>query len=118
MSLKDDDLYARSWECDYEQPIFDAENNNATPPNLSEMPVQSDVSTEEMRNTPGTAHKCSPENFPQTEELFDVTDTYPDMKPDVEISSEQPNSSPTNPRCSNYTLRHYPKPDCNDDYSC
>ena len=28
VSLNHDDLYARAWEYDYEQPIFDAENNN------------------------------------------------------------------------------------------
>ena len=33
VSLKQDDLYARAWEYDYEQPIFDAENNKTTPPN-------------------------------------------------------------------------------------
>ena len=42
VSLKDDDLYARAWEYDYEQPIFDAENNNVTPPNSQQFPVQSD----------------------------------------------------------------------------
>ena len=59
VSLKHDDLYARAWECDYEQPIFYAENNNATPPNSTEIPVQSAASTEEMRNTPRTTHECS-----------------------------------------------------------
>ena len=49
-----------------------------------------------MRNTPGTAHECSPDFLPQTEEIGDVTDTYPNMEPAVEMSSEQPNSSPTN----------------------
>ena len=116
MSFKHDDLYARAWECDYERPIFDAENNNATPPISSETPVQSDVSTEEKRNTPATTHECSAEIIPQTEELCDVTDTCPEMEPDLEISSEQPNSSPTNPHSSKYNLRHNPKPDCNDDY--
>ena len=53
--LKQDDLYDRAWKYDYVQPIFDAENNNATP-NEHESPVQSDFSNEEMRNTPGTAH--------------------------------------------------------------
>ena len=100
VSLKHDDLYARAWECDYEQPIFDAKNNNATPPISSEIPVQSDISTKEMRNTPATTYECSPEIIPQTEELCDVTDKCPDMEPDVEISSEQPNSSPTNPHSS------------------
>ena len=116
MSLKHDDLYARAWECEHEQPFFDAENNNATPPNSTETPVQSDLSTEEIRNTKGLTDECSPEFFPQTEEIKDVTDTYPDMEPNMERSSEQPNSNPTNPRSSKYNLRHNPKPNCNDDY--
>ena len=79
--------------------------------------MQSDVSPEEMRTTPGTAQERSPGNFlPQTEELRDVKDTYPDMEPDVEISSEQPNSSPTNPCSSKNNLRYNPKLNCNDDY--
>ena len=114
--LKRDDLYARAWEYDYQQPIFDAENNNAAPPNSQEIPVQSDVSTEEMRNTPGTAHECLPEIFPQMEELGDVRDTYQDMEPDMEVSSEQPESCPTIPRSFKYSLRHNPKPNYNDDY--
>ena len=89
VSLKHDDLYARPWECEYEKPIFDTENNNATPPNSLEVPVQSDIPTGEMRNTPRTAHECSPEIFPQTDELSDVTNTYSDMEPDVETSSQQ-----------------------------
>ena len=116
MSLKHDDLYVRAWECDFEQPIFDAKINNATPLNSTKNPVQSDVSTEEMRNTPGTAHELSPEVVPQTEELNDVTGTYPDMEPDAEIIPEQPNSSPTSPRSSKYNLRHKPKPKYKDDY--
>ena len=44
-----------------------------------------------MRNTPEAAHECSPEIFPQMEEKCDVTNTYSDMEPDVETSSEQPN---------------------------
>ena len=42
VSLKHDDLYARAWEYDYEQPIFVAENYNVAPPNSQEIPVQSD----------------------------------------------------------------------------
>ena len=42
VSLNHDDLYARAWEYHYEQPIFDAENNKAAPPNLQEFPLQSD----------------------------------------------------------------------------
>ena len=113
VSIKHDDLYARAWEREYEQPIFDAENNIETPPNS---PKMSDVSTDEMQNTPGTAHECSLEIFPETEELCDVTDSCLDMEPDVQTSSEQPNNSPTNPRSSKCNLRHNPKPNCNDDY--
>ena len=75
MSLHHDDLYARAWEYDYDQPSFDAENDKAAPPNLQENPVQSNCSTEEMRNTPGKPYVCSPEIFPNTDELGDVTDT-------------------------------------------
>ena len=75
VSLKHDDLYARAWEYDYEQPVFHAKNNNVTPLNSQEFPVQSDFSTQEIRNTPGTTHECSPEIFPQTDEVSDVTDT-------------------------------------------
>ena len=114
--LNHDDLYARAWEYDYEQPVFDAENNNAASLNSQEIPVQSDLSTEEMRNTPGTTHECSSEHFPQTNEVSDVTDTYPHMEPDVESSLEQTKNSPTKPRNSKYNLRHNPKPNCNDDY--
>ena len=46
VSLKHDDLYARAWECDYEQPIFDTDNNNATPPKSTGVPVPSDFPTE------------------------------------------------------------------------
>ena len=116
MSLHHDDLNARAWEYDYDQPIFVNENDNAVPPNSQEILVQSDFSTEEMRNTPGKPHVCSPEIFPNTDELGDVTDTCQLMEPDVETSSKQPQNSPTNPRSSKYNLRHNPKPNCNDDY--
>ena len=116
VSLKHDDLYDRAWGYDYEQKIFEAENKNTTPPNSHEIPVQSDFSTEEMKNTPGTAHGCSPQIFPQRDEVSDVTDTYPHMEPDVEARSEQPESSLTNPHSSKYFLSHNRKPNCNDDY--
>ena len=85
-------------------------------PYSHEIPVKFDLSTEGTWNTPGTAHKCSPEIFPQTEELSDITDTYPDLEPDVETSLEQQNNSTTNPRNSKYNLRLNPKLNCSDDY--
>ena len=115
MNLKHDDLFARAWEYDYEQPIFDAENNNTPPLKSHEIPVQSDFSTEEMRNTPGTTHECSPEICHQTDKFSDLTDTYPHMEPDVEESSEQTKSSPNNPCIYKYILSHNPNPNCNDD---
>ena len=118
VSLKHDDFYARALEYDYEQPFFEAENNNATPPNSHKSSVQSGLSTEEVMSTLGAAHECSPESFSQTDEVSDVADTYPRMEPDVEASSEQPENSPTNSRRSKYNLRHNPKPNFNDDYRC
>ena len=116
VTLNHDDLYARAWEYDFEQPIFDAENDKAAPPNLQGIPLQSDYSTEEMRNTPGNPHVCSVEIFPCTDEVSDVTDTCPQKEPAVESSSEQPQNSPANPRSSEYNLHHNPKPNCNEDY--
>ena len=116
VSLNHDDLNARAWEFDFEQPIFDAENDNEAPTKPQEIPVQSDFSTEEMRNTPGELHVCSPEILPNSDELGDVTDTCPHMEPHVDTSSEQPQNSPTNPCSSKYNLLHNPKPNCNDDY--
>ena len=116
VSLHHGDLYARAWEYDFEQPIFDAENDKAAPPNIQEIPLRSDFSTEEMRNTPGIPHVCSPEIFPCTDEVSDVTDTCPHMEPDVDSSPEQLQNNPANTRSSEYNLRHNPKPNCNDDY--
>ena len=116
VSLNHDDLYAKAWEYDFEQPIFDAENDNEAPTISQEIPVQSDFSTEEMRNTPGNPHVCSPDILPNSDQFGDVTDTCPHMEPDVETSSEQPQNNPTNPRSSKYNLSHNPKPNCNDDY--
>ena len=65
VSLNHDDLYARAWEYDFEQPIFDAENDKAAPPSQQEIPLQSDFSMEEMKNTPGNPkiHMCVPQKF-------------------------------------------------------
>ena len=116
VTLHHDDLYARAWEYDFEQPIFDAENDKAAPPNLQEIPLQFDYSTEEIRNAPEDPHVCSPEIYPCTDEVSDVTDTCPHIEHDVESSSEQQENSPASPRSSKYNLHHNPKPNCNDDY--
>ena len=64
--LSHDELSARAWECDYEQTFFDAENDNAAPPNPQDIPVQSVFSTKELRNTPGNQHVC-PQRFSPTQ---------------------------------------------------
>ena len=43
VSLKHDDLYDRAWECEYENPVFDAENSKAKPPDSPEIPIQCDL---------------------------------------------------------------------------
>ena len=109
MSNKDDNLYARAWECDSKTPIFDAKKNNVTPPNSPEIAVRSDLSNEKSCNTPRTSREHSPEILTQTEDLCDVTYAYPYMERDAEISSEKSNPSPINPRSSKYKLRQGPK---------
>ena len=116
VSLYHDDLYARAWEYNFEPPIFDAENHNAAPPNQQEIPVQSDFSTEEMRDTQGNTHECSPEILPPVHDTSDVADTYTHVEPDPGTSWRQQENSLSNPRSSKYNLRHNPKPNCNDDY--
>ena len=112
---------AAAWDCDpiflgWERPNFDAENNNGTPPNSPKFAVRSDLSTEKTWNTAGVSRERSPEFFPQTEEICDLTDMYPYIELDAEESSEQPKHSPTNPRRSKYNLCHTVKPNCNDHY--
>ena len=63
VNLKHHDLYARASEYDYEQPIFEAENNIAAPPNPHEIQVQTEILTQEMRKTPGIAHECPQKYF-------------------------------------------------------
>ena len=58
----------------------------------------------------------SPEFIPQPNSPYDGMDTDYDMQPDVDASVEQLDSTPTNPRSSEYDLRQNPKPSCNDDY--
>ena len=43
VSLNHDDSYARAWEYDYEQPIFDSKNKNAAKPNSQEIPNSNTV---------------------------------------------------------------------------
>ena len=48
-----DDLYARAWECEYDEPIFDSDYNNLAAPSPPEITIRSEQTVDEMRNTPG-----------------------------------------------------------------
>ena len=111
-----DDLYARAWECEYDEPIFDNDYNNLATPSSTETTVRSEQTTDEMRNTPGIIPENSPETIPQPDGSDDGRDVDCDTQPDADTSAEQLDPMPTNPRSSKYDQRHNHKPNCNDDY--
>ena len=57
-----DDLYARAWECEYDEPKFDSDYNNLAPPSPPETTIRSEQATGEMRSTPEIIPGISPEN--------------------------------------------------------
>ena len=113
--ITDDDLYARAWECENDEPIFDSDYSKMATPSPPEITIRSGQAADEMRNTPGIIPENSPENIPQPDGSNDGRDVDHDTQPDAYTSVEQPDSSPINPRSSKYDLRHNPKPNCNDD---
>ena len=111
-----DDLYARAWECEYDEPIFDSDYNNMAPPSPPESTLRSKQTADEMRSTPGIIPGNSPGNTPQPDGSCDGRNVDHDTQPDAAMTVEQLDITPTNPRSSNYDLRHNPKPNCNDDF--
>ena len=111
-----DDLYARAWECEYDELIFDSDYNNLATPSPPEITVRSEQAADEMRNTPAILPGNSPEVIHQPDGSYDGRDVDHDTQPDADTSVEQPDSTPTNPRSSKYDLRHNPKPNGNDEY--
>ena len=63
-----DDLYARAWECEYDEPIFDSDHSNLAIPSPPEITVRSEQTADEMRNNPGIIPGNSPEIIPQPDE--------------------------------------------------
>ena len=114
--IKHDDLYARAWECEFDEPIFDSDYINLTTPSSPEITIRSEQPADEMKSTLGTRRESSPEFFLQTDRSYDGMDTDHDMQPDAEAGVEQLDPTPTSPRSSKNDLRHNPKPNCNDDY--
>ena len=113
-----DDLYARAWECEYDEPIFDSDHNNVASPSPPESTIRSEQTADELRSTLGIIPGISPGNNPQPDGSCDGRNVDHDTQPDADLSVEQPDPTPTNPRGSKYDLRHNPKPNCNDDYRC
>ena len=111
-----DDLYARAWECEYDEPLFDSDYNNLATTSPPEITIRSEQAADEMRSTPGIIPQNSPEIIPQPDGPYDGRDVDRDTQPDADMSVEQLDPMPTNPRSSKYDLRHNPKPNCNDDY--
>ena len=113
--IKHDDLYARAWEFEYDQPLFDSKYKNLVTPNSPEITVRSEEAANEMRSTPGTIQENSPKNIPQADRSYDGTDTdlYTETHAKVNVGPHSPTDF--NPRSSKYGLRHNPKPNCNDD---
>ena len=114
--IKHDDLYARAWESEYDEPIFESDHNNLATPSSPEITIRSEQTADEMRNTPRTIRENSPEIIPQPETTYNGRDVDHDTQPDADISVEQLDPTPTKPRSPKYDLRHNPKPNCNDDY--
>ena len=52
--IKQDDMYARAWECEYEKPIFDSDLKNLVTPKSPKITIRSKEAADEMRSTPGT----------------------------------------------------------------
>ena len=111
-----DDLYARAWECENDEPIFDSDYNNLATRSPPVITIRSEQAADETRSTPGNIQENSPEITPQPDGSYDETNVDHDTQPDADTSVEQFDPMPTNPRSSKYDLRHNPKPTCNDDY--
>ena len=117
MIIKIDDLYARAWECDYERPIFDADDDKTAPPHPPGIAERSNLPPEEMLNTPGTSRDFFPEIF-----QFNQPTDYQTKRIPISIRNVTQTwawnsitlSLPT-PIVHNTTYVN-PKPNCNDDY--
>ena len=108
--------YARARECKNEKSIFVSDYNNPKKPISPEIAVQPGGAADGMSTIPGTRREIFLEFFTQANRSCDVTDTNHNMQPDAETSAEEPDCTPTNPRCSKYDLRHNLKTKCNDEY--
>ena len=66
-----DDLYARAWERDNDEPIFDSDYNNLATPSSPEITIRSEQAADEIRSTPGIIPGNSPQIIPQEDGSYD-----------------------------------------------
>ena len=85
---KHDDLYARAWECEYDEPIFERDYNNLATPSSPKTTIRFEQAADEMSSTPGTGPETSPEILPQPGTTFDGRDVDLDTQPDADTSVE------------------------------
>ena len=64
---KHDDLYAIAWECEYEKPTPDNDQDRPNIRNSHEIAVQFDSSNDGKSTNPETMQESSPEEFSQAE---------------------------------------------------
>ena len=64
---KQDDLYARAWECEYDKPIFDSDSDDVVSSNSQEVTVRSGEEADATGSTPGTTQEDSSNIPPPTE---------------------------------------------------
>ena len=83
-----DDLYTRAWECEYDEPIFDSDYNNLSPPSPPKSTIRSKQIADERRSTPGIIPRNCPGNTPQPDGSCDGRNVDHDTQPDAVISIE------------------------------
>ena len=96
-----DDLYARAWECEYDEPIFDSDYNNLATPSPPEITIRSEQAAGELGSTRGNISESSPEIIPQPDGSYDGRDVDHKTQPDADMSLEQLDPTPTNPAAQN-----------------
>ena len=96
-----DDLYARAWKCEYDEPIFDSDYNNLAPLSPPESIIRSEQTADEMRSTPGIIPGISPGNTPQPDGSCDGRNVDHDTHPDADMSVDQLDFTPANPPAQN-----------------
>ena len=99
--IKHDDLYARAWECEYDEPIFDSGYINLATPSSPEFTIRSEQAADEMRSTLGTIPKSPPHFNPQPHRSYDGKDMDHYTQLDADTSVEQLDPTPTIPAAQN-----------------